>query len=270
MSITVLETRNLSAGYNNNPVIDQINLDVREGELLGLLGPNGAGKTTLFRAVLGLQNYTGTIKLFGQEGSRRNKLLPLIGYVPQKMMFETNFPATVYDIVSMGIVSESKLVAGARLIQECNCCWNRVYKNIKSNDEKVMRAIATVGLESVRDRRIGELSGGEMQRVFIAKSLVRDPLLLILDEPVNSVDVESQAKFYDLITKINRENRITIIWSSHDLDAISKHASRVACMNKRLFFHGKKEDFFLNNDLLKTYTESSMQMHMRHHGSHHG
>ena len=269
MSMTsVLEVEDLSIGYNNHLAVDKISFDVQEGDLLGIVGPNGAGKTTLFRAILGLQQYSGKIKLFGFEGSKYRSLLPLIGYVPQKVAFEPNFPATVYDIVSMGMVSEKKLFKGAKLIQQCGCCWNRIYKKIGNNDDKITEALKTVGLESLRNRRIGELSGGELQRVFIAKSLVKDPLLLILDEPVTSVDVESQNKFYNVIKKINEENNITIVWSSHDLDAISKYANRVACMNKKLFFHGEKEKFFSDKELLKTYTESSMQMHMHHHDMH--
>ena len=261
---SVLEIENLVIGYDNHLAVDKISFNVREGDILGIVGPNGAGKTTLFRAILGLQKYSGRIRLFGLEGSKYHSLLPLIGYVPQQVIFEPNFPATVYDVVSMGIISNKKLVKGAKFVQQCGCCWNQIYSNL-GNDNKVMTALKTVGLESLKNRRIGELSGGELQRVFIAKSLVKDPLLLILDEPVTSVDFESQAKFYELIKKINQENQITIVWSSHDLDAISKYASRVACMNKKLFFHGEKEEFFSNKDLLKTYTESSMQMHMHSH-----
>ena len=123
----------------------------------------------------------------------------------------------------------------------------------------------TVGMESLRDRRIGDLSGGELQRIFIAKSLVKDPLLLILDEPVTSVDMESQNKFYNVITKINKENKVTIVWSSHDLDALEKYATKVACMNCKLFFHDEKEKFFSDEQAMKKYTESTMQMHMHDH-----
>ena len=267
---SVLEVDDLSIHYNSRQhlAVDKISFDVKEGEVLGIIGPNGAGKTTLFRAILGLQEYSGNIKLFGFEGSKYRSLLPLIGYVPQKVAFEPNFPATVYDVVSMGIISDKKIVNGANLIQQCGCCWNRIYKEFGSNKDKVTQALKTVGLEKLRNRRIGELSGGELQRVFIAKCLVKDPLLLILDEPVTSVDVESQTKFYNLIKKINEENNITIVWSSHDLDAVSKYASRVACMNKKLFFHGEKEKFFSDKELLKTYTESSMQLHMHNHNMH--
>lgn len=265
---SVLEVKDLVIGYDNHLAVDKISFDVQEGDVLGIVGPNGAGKTTLFRAILGLQKYSGKIKMFGLEDSKYHSLLPLIGYVPQKVAFEPNFPATVYDVVGMGIISNKKLVKGAKLVQQCGCCWNRIYSDLGNNKNKILTALKTVGLESLKNRRIGELSGGELQRVFIARSLVKDPLLLILDEPVTSVDVESQNKFYDLITKINQENKVTIVWSSHDLDAISKYASRVACMNKKLFFHGEKEEFFSNKDLLKTYTESSMQMHMHHHDHH--
>ncbi|MSV26722.1 MAG: zinc ABC transporter ATP-binding protein [Nitrosarchaeum sp.] len=261
-----LEVKDISISYNNHLAVDKISFDVQEGDLLGIVGPNGAGKTTLFRAILGLEQYSaGKIKLFGFEGPKYHTLLSLIGYVPQRVEFEPNFPATVSDIVSMGIISDKTIAKGAKLIQQCGCCWNRVYKNIGNNSDKIIEALRTVGLEHLKNRRIGELSGGELQRVFIAKSLVKDPILLILDEPVTSVDVESQTKFYNVIKKINEENKITVVWSSHDLEAISKYANRVACMNRKLFFHGAKEKFFSDEDLLKTYTESAMQMHMHNH-----
>jgi zinc transport system ATP-binding protein len=263
--MNVLEVVNVSIKYNGHFAVDKINFDVKEGDLLGIVGPNGAGKTTLFRAIIGLQNYTGSIKVFGYEGKNYYPLLPLIGYVSQKVNFEQNFPATVHEVVSMGLIQEKKLRDGETLLKNCGYSWNRTYKKIASDHDKVLEVLRTVGLESLKDRRIGELSGGELQRVFIAKALVKDPVLLILDEPVTGVDVEAQNKFYNLLQKINKENKITIMWSSHDLEAISKLANRVACMNRKLFFHGQKEEFFSNKELLKTYAESAMQMHMHDH-----
>ena len=143
--------------------------------------------------------------------------------------------------------------------------WNQFFKKFQKKGDKILEALRIVNLESYKDKRIGELSGGQLQRVFIAKAIVKDPILLILDEPVTGVDVETQKKFYSVIKKINDENKISIVWSSHDLEAIAKIANRVACMNRQLFFHGQKEEFFSNKDLLKTYTESAMQMHMHHH-----
>lgn len=263
--MNVLEVADVSIKYNGHFAVDKINFDVKEGDLLGIVGPNGAGKTTLFKAIIGLQNYTGVIKLFGYEGKNYHPLLPLIGYVSQKINFEQNFPATVQEVVAMGLIPEKKLVKGSLLLQNCGYCWNRIYKKIEKDNDKILEVLRTVGLELLKDRRIGELSGGELQRVFIAKALVKDPVLLILDEPVTGVDVEAQNKFYNLLQKINKENKITIVWSSHDLEAISKLANRVACMNRKLFFHGQKEEFFSNKELLKTYTESAMQLHMHDH-----
>ena len=264
----VLEVEDLSVNFNGHIAVDHVSFKVQEGDLLGIIGPNGSGKTTLFRAILGLQSHTGKVKMFGYEGSKYRSLLPLIGYVPQKVVFDPNFPATVSDIVSMGTVSEKKLVKGEKMIQQCGCCWNRIYKSIKSKDDKITEALKTVGLQSLRDRRIGELSGGELRRVFMARCLVKDPLLLILDEPATSVDVESSNKFYDALKKINEENKVTILWSSHDIDAVSKYATGVACIDKKLFYHGETEKFFSDEELLKTYTESSMQRHMRNHHEH--
>lgn len=263
--MNALEVSDVSISYNGNLAIDKVNFSVDEGDLLGIVGPNGAGKTTLFRAILGLQAYTGTIRLFGFEGKKYFPLLPLIGYVSQKVSFDANFPATISEIVAMGLLPEKKLHKCEVVLQNCGCSWNRIYKKINKDHDKVIEALRTVNLESLKDRRIGELSGGELQRVFIAKALVKDPILLILDEPVTGVDVDTQNKFYDVIKRINNENKITIVWSSHDLEAISKFANKVACMNRQLFFHGQKEEFFSNKDLLKTYAESAMQMHMHNH-----
>ena len=264
--MNVLEVSDVSIQYNGHMAVDRINFDVQEGDLLGIVGPNGAGKTTLFRAIIELQAYSGKIKVFGYEGKSYSPLLPLIGYVSQKVNFEPNFPITVSEVVAMGLLSEKKLQGGKALLQKCGYSWNRTYQKIGKDYDKVLEVLRTVGLESLKDRRIGDLSGGELQRVFIAKALVKDPVLLILDEPVTGVDVDAQNRFYNLLQKINTENKITIVWSSHDLEAISKLANRVACMNRKLFFHGQKEEFFSNKELLKTYAESAMQMHMHDHG----
>ena len=264
MPMNILHVQNLTISYGAHVAVDDISFDVKAGDLLGIVGPNGSGKTTLFRAIFELQPYSGTISLFGYGRDRFQSLLPLVGYVPQKIAFEPNFPATVHDVVSMGIIPAKRAARGEELVRNHGYSWNHTYRDIKKTDSRVEEVLKTVKIDHLGSRRIGELSGGEQQRVFIATSLINDPMILVLDEPVTSVDVESQTRFYDVVTEINR-NGTTIVWSSHDLDALEKYASKVACMNRKLFFHGHKEDFFADEDILKTYTESTMQAHMHGH-----
>jgi zinc transport system ATP-binding protein len=247
----IVEIDRLSYAYSGNLVLNNISFSIGEGDILGIIGPNGAGKTTLFSCMLGLlDNYTGMIKIFGEDIKNKNsKVFKSIGYIPQKKTIEQNFPATVEEIVSLGITA----ITG------------------KISREKIASALETADLLVQKDRRVGELSGGQQQRVLIAKAMVNNPKLLILDEPVTSIDLETQNKFYSLLKKLNQENKITIIWASHDLDAVNKLATSVACINRSMFFHGETREFFENPDLLKAYSESSMQAHMQlHNHSHRG
>jgi zinc transport system ATP-binding protein len=245
--VQVVEIEKLSYAYSGSLVLDNISFSISEGDLLGMIGPNGAGKTTLFSCMLGLlSGYTGTIKIFGEDIKKSGRVLRSIGYIPQRKTIERNFPATVEEIVSLGITTG------------------------KISKEKIASALETVGLLEQKDRRVGELSGGQQQRVLIAKALVNDPRLLILDEPATGIDVETQNKFYALLKKLNQEKKITIIWASHDLDAVNRIATSVACINRSMFFHGETHEFFENSDLLKAYSESSMQAHMHLHDHDHG
>jgi zinc transport system ATP-binding protein len=244
----IAEIDRLSYAYSGNLVLDNISFTIDEGDILGIIGPNGAGKTTLFSCMLGLlDDYTGTIKILGDDIKKKNgKVFKSIGYIPQKKTIEQNFPATVEEIVSLGITTIGK-----------------------TSKEKIALALETVGLLAQKDRRVGELSGGQQQRVLIAKAMVNNPKLLILDEPVTGIDLEMQNRFYSLLKKLNQENKITIIWASHDLDAVNRFATSVACINRSMFFHGKAFEFFENPDLLKAYSESSMQAHMHLHNHTH-
>ena len=244
----VVEIDRLSYAYSGNLVLDNISFTIDEGDILGIIGPNGAGKTTLFSCMLGLlDDYTGTIKILGDDIKKKNgKVFKSIGYIPQKKTIEQNFPATVEEIVSLGITTIGK-----------------------TSKEKIALALETVGLLAQKDSRVGELSGGQQQRVLIAKAMVNNPKLLILDEPVTGIDLEMQNRFYSLLKKLNQENKITIIWASHDLDAVNRFATSVACINRSMFFHGKAYEFFENPDLLKAYSESSMQAHMHLHNHTH-
>jgi zinc transport system ATP-binding protein len=241
----IAEIDRLSYAYSGNLVLDNISFTIDEGDILGIIGPNGAGKTTLFSCMLGLlDDYTGTIKILGDDIKKKKngKVFKSIGYIPQKKTIEQNFPATVEEIVSLGITTIGK-----------------------TSKEKIALALETVDLLAQKDRRVGELSGGQQQRVLIAKAMVNNPKLLILDEPATGIDLEMQNRFYSLLKKLNQENKITIIWASHDLDAVNRLATSVACINRSMFFHGKTYEFFENPDLLKAYSESSMQAHMHLH-----
>lgn len=244
----------LSVKYDGVHAVDNVNLDVGEGQILGLVGPNGAGKTTLFRAMLGLQAHGGSVSLLGHDQSTRKRVMPFIGYVPQKMSFEPAFPATVRDVVAMGLSRKPDpdiiVKKGFKPIDLFGC---------NTAARRIEEALVAVDMQDNIHRRIGTLSGGEQQRVFIAQSLVRNPLLLILDEPVASMDVESQNTFYDIIKKANRDHGITVIISLHNLDMLREHSDMVACMNCSLSFHGNTDAFFADEDCLKMYTEASMQ-----------
>lgn len=239
--LNIVEIEHLTVQYPDVKALDDVSFTVKEGDFLGIIGPNGAGKSTLFASMLGLNTkYKGTIKFFGQDIKKSKNYLKEIGYVPQKPIFEKNFPATVTDVVKMSLQKES-------------------------NEKNIDNILQQLWIHELRDRRIGELSGGQQQRVFIAKALVNNPKILILDEPVTGIDQQSIDLFYSILRELNSKQKITIIWSSHDLDAVNQLANHVACLNRTLFFHGESDEFFQNDDLVKQYSEASMQEHMHHH-----
>jgi zinc transport system ATP-binding protein len=238
----VISLDNVSYRYNSDLVLENISFKADRGDLLGIIGPNGAGKTTLFSLILGLlEGYQGKITLFNEDIRNNRKALKRIGYIPQKKNINQGFPATVEEIVSLGVQGR------------------------KTNKDVIISALKIVGLLEHKDKRIGELSGGQQQRVLIAKALVNEPELLILDEPTTGIDLETQDRFYTLLRKLNSERNITIILASHDLDAINRLANKVACVNRKMSFHGDAREFFGNEQLLKSYSESSMQAHMHSH-----
>jgi zinc transport system ATP-binding protein len=239
--LKVVEIDHLTIQYPDVKAIDDVSFTVNQGDFLGIIGPNGAGKSTLFASMLSLNTkYKGTIKFFGTDIRKSKNYLKEIGYVPQKPIFEKNFPATVNDVVKMGLQKES-------------------------DESKIDEILQQLWIHELSKKRIGELSGGQQQRVFIAKALVNNPKVLILDEPVTGIDQQSIDLFYSILKELNSKQNITIIWSSHDLDAVNKLANHVACLNRTLFFHGESNDFFSNDDLVKQYSEASMQEHMHHH-----
>jgi len=224
----IIEIKQLSYRYEKDLVLENINLSIPEGAFLAIVGPNGSGKSTLLKLILGLLRIQkGEILLFGQEISKF-KDWQQIGYVSQKAnSFNSGFPATVFEVVASGLTKKLGMF--------------RFFK--KEHAQIVMEALQAVGMEKYQKRNIGELSGGQQQRVFIARALVSKPKLLILDEPTVGVDAETVDAFYQMLDELNHQRGITLMLVTHDIGTISDKVSHVACLNKKLYFHGDAEEF---------------------------
>ncbi|MGV8090028.1 MAG: metal ABC transporter ATP-binding protein [Methanothrix sp.] len=233
MTAEIVSIENLWIIRGEHAVLEDINLNLEPADFLGLIGPNGGGKSTLLKVMLGLiKPDKGRIRIFGlePEGARGR-----VGYLPQKTIFDQNFPIKVLEVVQMGRFSRTGLF--------------RRYGSADRN--AAFRALEAVGMEDRSDREIGALSGGEQQRVFVARSLVSDPELLLLDEPTAGVDSSQQTEFYELLCHLNQDMGIAIVLVSHDITAISKYVGKIACLNQRLYYHGSKE--LSNEDIEKAY-----------------
>ncbi|WP_163529173.1 metal ABC transporter ATP-binding protein [Halobacillus ihumii] len=248
----IIEIDHVSFKYDAEWIVQDVDLSIEKGQFLGLVGPNGSGKSTLIKLMLGLvKPDQGKIRLFGQELRHFNQWQE-VGFVSQKAnSFNSGFPATVLEVVKTGLVSR---IGAFRF-------FNRKHK------EKAMNALEIVGMEDYAESSIGELSGGQQQRVFIARALVSDPSLLILDEPTVGVDAKHVANFYDLLAKLNREQGISLLMVTHDIGTITEHATHVACMNKSVHFHGVSEEYkgFEEGNLNQLYGHSVQPLTHNHH-----
>ena len=216
-----IKAENVYVNLDGNSVLEDINLTINDKEFLGIIGPNGGGKTTLLKILLGMiQPVKGSIKIFGEDPGKN---LGSIGYVPQYSNFDIDYPISVKDVVMMGRLNKRGII-------------NR--PNPKDS-VIVDESLGRVNLLEHKNRIVGNLSGGEKQRVLIARALTSQPKILLLDEPTASVDSKTGKSFYDLLKKLNDE--ITIILVSHDIGAISTYVKKIACLNKKLFYHDSKE-----------------------------
>lgn len=250
----VVAIHDVSFHYGSRNVLENISLTVEKGAFLGLVGPNGSGKSTLIKLMLGLlEPQQGELRLFGQRVDKF-KQWDKIGFVSQKAnSFNSGFPATVYEVVSMGLYGKVGLF---RFLN-------------KRHKEKVYQAVEQVGMTEYLHQNIGELSGGQQQRVFIARALVSDPELLILDEPTVGVDVTNVRQFYGLLEELNQARGLTLIMVTHDIGAMTDHVTDVACLNKHLHFHGNTAEFTANQDLSSFYGhEVHLLSHNHSHGGH--
>ncbi|MGN6709956.1 MAG: metal ABC transporter ATP-binding protein [Candidatus Nitrosocosmicus sp.] len=239
----VVIVKDLNVRNGSDIILDKVSFEIKKGDFLGIIGPNGAGKTTLFKCMLGLnKNFTGTIKIFDKEIKKEPKeIYKKIGYIPQSNNLDHQFPATVHEVIELGAIGK------------------------KISKEKKKEIMDYTGISDYLDKRIGNLSGGQQQRVMITKALINEPELLILDEPGTAIDTNILRLFYKLLTKLNKEKKITIIWSSHDLDAVNLLSNKVACIYKKLLFHGGSKEFFSNENNIKKYTEAAMHIHIKNH-----
>jgi zinc transport system ATP-binding protein len=221
MGNSIVEIKNIWFAFNGQTVLEDVSLDIRPGDFIAMIGPNGGGKTTLLKLMLGLlRPNKGTIRVLGDPTAKASHH---IGYVSQDVHINRSFPITAIDVVLMG-----KLEPGKR--------WA---KSSVQDRTDALDALERMEIADCASSKIGELSGGQRQRVFIARALVTQPKVLLLDEPTASIDAKGQAEFYRLLKELNKD--ITILVVSHDLVAISTYVKSVACVNKRLHYHHQAE-----------------------------
>jgi zinc transport system ATP-binding protein len=227
----------LCFSYSGKEVLHNINLSVYQGDFVAIIGPNGGGKTTLIKLVLGLLKPTrGSIRIKHQT-PRSNDTA--IGYVPQQIDHNLSFPATALDIVLMGKHDPRN---------------RSLFRNTENDKKDALIALDKIGIAEFSDRKITDLSGGQRQRVLIARALIANPELLVLDEPTASIDTKGQTDFYKLLKDLNED--LTILMVSHDLLTVSSYAKSIACVNKRLHYH---QTFESSSDLLNAFYSCSVE-----------
>ena len=206
----LIQMHNVSAGYDGKTVISQINLTVFEQDFLGIIGPNGGGKTTLLKVILGLlKPVSGEITFYSSGKEKKT------GYMPQTTHMDKKFPIMVSEIILSGLMSEN-LSKQAKI-------------------QKMMATSRKMGLENILSKPVGSLSGGQLQRVLLARAVINDPPLLILDEPNSYVDKHFEHHFYEYLQEINHETAIILV--SHDIGTVVSNVKNIACVNETLHYH---------------------------------
>jgi len=222
----VLAAHGVSFAYGTDPVLDAVDLRVAAGEFVALVGPNGSGKSTLLRIVLGLlRPATGTVEVLG---SRPDELRDRwrVGYVPQRRILDLDVPATVAEVVTSGRTARRG--------------WWRLPG--KADRAAVDHALEAVALADLRNRPVNDLSGGQQQRVLIARALAAEPSVLVLDEPIAGVDVESQRLFRDSLVHLVEHHDSAVLLVSHELGAVASDLDRVVVLKRRVLFDGPPEE----------------------------
>ena len=225
--MNAIEIRNLTVAYGENIALENFNLDIEAGSLMALVGPNGAGKSTLIKTILKfLKQITGEIKINGKT----------LAYVPQRNSVDWDFPTTLFDVVEMG-------------------CYGRVglFKRVnKEEKQKVLKAIEQVGMLDFKDRQISELSGGQQQRAFIARALVQEADIYLMDEPFQGVDSTTEKSIVDILKKLKSEGK-TILVVHHDLQTVPTYFESVTFINKNVITSGKIKEVFTQENIDMAY-----------------
>ena len=241
---TAIEIRNLGVCLRKIDILTEVNCSIPAHRTTAVIGPNGAGKTTLLLAILGLVPFSGSINFNVLEKGR-----PSIGYVPQRLEFDRGLPCTVEDLMTTSICRKA--------------LWLGKKQKIKS---QVRAGLERVGAEGLKNRFIGKLSGGELQRVLLAMALEGNPSILLLDEPTAGIDAPGEQLFCDLLSDIQNQADLTVILISHDLSVVSNHAQHVICLNKTVRCSGGLNTLTEEN-LLKTFG-LHVQIYPHSHGPH--
>jgi ABC-type Mn2+/Zn2+ transport system ATPase subunit len=245
-----VEAQNVRVSFDGQPVLCGVHLRIPRGRLVALIGPNGSGKTTLLRCLLGLQKVeAGQIKLFGESDLRR--VLPRVGYVPQRLSLERSFVLSVREFLSL------------RLRRTRHWFW----RSHRATDRSIAEALVEIGAQPLLDRPLAQLSGGQLQRVLIAFSLLGKPELLLLDEPTAGVDTPGEQTFYELIEEVHRRHHLTVVLVSHDLSMVYRHAAWVYALNGVICCEGRPEEV-MNADSLKAAYGIHISPYFHHHHVH--
>ena len=238
-----LEVRNLWAGYNGKPVLEAINFQIDRGDMVGIIGPNGSGKSTLIKTVLGLvKPMRGEVSVLGRDGTPERHL---VGYTPQTELVDWDFPVTVFDVALMGRYSRRGLFR----------------RTTKEDREAADASLELVKISDLRDRLIGELSGGQRRRVLLARAMAHNPELLLLDEPMAGLDATAQHQLLDLLDEL-RAKGATVVLSTHDLSCVSSRCDKAACLNRRLIAFGKPSEVLNEQVLGDTFGTHLLMVHL--------
>ncbi len=233
----IIRVQDVTVTYDHIVALEGASLEVPEGAFVALIGPNGAGKTTLLRVILGLITPDrSTVEVFGVPPQKLGRLRTQIGYVPQLHQVDLHFPVRVRDVVLMGRYGRLGLFR----------------RPGREDRAAVERALEEVGIPDLIHRPLSDLSGGQRQRVFLARALVNQPKLLLLDEPTAGVDVAASESLYSLLRRLNRQG-MTVVLVSHDVGVVAQYVDGVACINRKVVVHDRPEVVLTDTNLAETY-----------------